>query len=758
MSQNADKPQSYQWIGSSPIRPDGIDKVTGRANFGADHNLPGMLHGKILRSPIAHGIIKSIDLSAALALPGVFAAICRDDFPDHTTVSGVSAGEAPADLADIACNIMARDKVLYHGHAVAAVAASSAEIATAALELIVVEYEELTPVLNLDAATASDAPILHSNQFTKGLPEKPSSPSNTASVLNFKRGDIEKGFAEADVIIEQQYTTPTAHQGYIEPHAVTASCNEDGRASVWCCTQGPFVVRSLTASVLDWDVGRIKVTPSEIGGGFGGKTVVYLEPLAVKLAEKSSRPVKMVMSREEVFRATGPTSASRSHVKLGADKNGKITAVEIKIECEAGAFKGAPVGPACMTALACYDLENFAISGYDIVVNKPKAAAYRAPGAPQSAFAIESAVDEAVKKLQLDPINFRLNNAAKKGTVAPYGAKFPVIGLVETLEAAKAHPHYSAALGPNQGRGIACGFWFNVGMQSSAAININENGTATVITANPDIGGSRASMALMAAEALGIPYDKINAIVADTESSGYSDVTGGSRTTFATGKAVIQTAEKIIDELRTRAAALWKIETEQVEWKDGKAHPTADANIDKPPFSLEDLSRSAAKTGGPISARASLTAQGAGAGFGTHICDVEVDPETGKTQIIRYTAIQDAGKAIHRAYVEGQLQGGATQGIGWALNEEYVFDDRGVMQNPSFLDYRMPVALDLPMIDTVIVEVPNPSHPYGVRGVGETPIVPPLGAVANAIDSATNTRIRDLPINPPKLLKALTSA
>ncbi len=751
---------TYKWIGSSPVRPDGVDKVTGRANFGADHSEPGMIYGKVLRSPIAHGRIQSIDLAPALQIPGVLAAMCGDDFPDADAIQGMSSGESPADMRDIARNVMAREKVLYHGHPVAAVAATSPEIAEEALKHIQVTYEALPPVLTLDQAMAQDAPLLHEDQITRGLPEKPTQASNIAAVLTLQRGDLKAGFSQADIIIEETYTTPTAHQGYIEPHAVVARCNEDGRASIWCCTQGPFVVRSLSAQVLGWDIGRLKVTPSEIGGGFGGKTTIYLEPLAVKLAEKSGRPVKMVMSRGDVFRATGPTSASRTHVKLGVNKTGKITAADVKLECEAGAFKGSPMQTACMTALTCYDLENFNITGYDVVVNKPKAAAYRAPGAPLTAFAVESAIDQAAKTLGLDPIDIRLSNAAKEGTVAPYGAKFPPIGLVETLEAAKAHPHYSAPLKPNQGRGIASGFWFNAGMQSSAAININENGTATVITASPDIGGSRASMALMTAETLGVPYADVNAIVADTEAAGYCDVTGGSRTTFATGRAVIMAAEKVIVSLRERAAALWELKPEQVEWRDGQAHPDpeASAGADIKPLSLAELALSAAKTGGPISAKASLTAQGAGGGFGTQICDVEIDPETGKTEIIRYTVIQDAGKAIHRAYVEGQLQGGAVQGIGWALNEEYIYDEKGCMQNASFLDYRMPVALDLPMIDTVIVEVPNPNHPFGVRGVGETPIVPALAAVANAIDSAVHARMTDLPINPPKLLKQLSAA
>ncbi|MBV1916109.1 MAG: xanthine dehydrogenase family protein molybdopterin-binding subunit [Pseudomonadales bacterium] len=743
MSTNKD----YKWVGTSPIRPDGADKVTGKAAFGADKNLPGMLHGKILRSPYGHAKIKSIDTSAAESAPGVLAVMTSKDLPDLASEMG-EAGESAVDFRDLSQNILAAGKVLYHGHAVAAVAATSPKLAKQALKLIKVEYEELPVVLEIEDAMADDAPILHENQFTPGGSQD--KPSNIAGKMKLPRGDIEKGFAEADVIVEREFTTPTVHQGYIEPHAVTASMSASGHADVWCCTQGAFVVRAMTAKVLNMDVGKVKVTPSEIGGGFGAKTTVYLEPIAVKLSEMSGRPVKMVMDREEVLRATGPTSASVIKIKLGATNDGKLVAAEGTLKYGAGAYKGSPMGPGCMCVFASYEIPNFVVRGFDVVLNKPKVAAYRAPGAPMAAFAMESVMNEMAGKLDLDPIDFRLENAVKEGSVAAYGPKFPAIGFVETLKAAKEHPHYSAPLGKNQGRGVGTGFWFNIGMQSSATLNVNESGSVTLITGSADIGGSRASMALFAAEELGIDYDLITPLVSNTEEAGYCDVTGGSRTTFATGMAVVKASKNLVANMKKRAAKTWGVEVDEVLWQDGQAVPPFSSG--KNPMSMAEIAASAAKTGGPLTASASLTAQGAGAGFGVHICDVEVDPETGKTDVIRYTAIQDAGKAIHPAYVEGQYQGGAAQGIGWALNEEYVYNDKGVLQNFGFLDYRMPVANDLPMIDTVIVEVPNPAHPYGVRGVGETPIVPPLAAVAEAVNNAAGVRITDLPISPPRLL------
>ncbi len=743
----------YKQIGTRPIRPDGVDKVTGRARFGADLILPNMIHGRVLRSPHAHARIKSIDTSGALAMDGVFAAITGADFPGGG-IEGEASGEGGGSLDDIAKNVMARDKVLYHGHAVAAVAASSPALARQALEAIKVEYEVLPPVLDVIAAMAEDAPLVDENCYTN-LPEKPEKPSNIANVGKLERGNVEEGFELADVIIEREYVVPMAHQGYIEPHGCVANMDETGRGSVWCSTQGHFEFRTATANILGKDIADLKFIAAEIGGGFGGKTVVYLEPLAVLLSEKSNRPVKMQMSREEVFRATGPTSGTVTRVKLGVKNDGTITAAQAWSAFEAGAFAGAPHMPGIMSIYAPYDLENFVVEAFDVLVNKPKVAAYRAPGAPQTMHAFECALDEAAIALNMDPLDIRLVNAADEGTTAPYGPKFPPIGFKACIEAARNHPNYTKPVPEGAGRGVSAGFWFNIGMQSSAEVNINENGSVMVIEGSPDIGGSRSSMALMAAETLGVNYDDVRVQVGDTESTGFCNVTGGSRTTFATGMAVTQACEDVISECKKRAAMTWGIDEDQVDWQDGQAVPAPGVNADVKPLSLAELAGKAAKTGGPIQGRASVNAQGAGASFSINFADLAVDRETGKVDVLSFTAIQDAGKAIHPSYVEGQMQGGAAQGIGWALNEEYIFNEDGIMENAGFLDYRIPVASDLPMIETEIVEVPNPSHPYGVRGVGETPIVAPLAACSNAVSRALNQRLTDLPLSPPNVLAAL---
>ncbi len=742
-------------VGSRPVRPDGVDKVTGRAQFGADMALPGMLIGRIKRSPHPHARIVSIDTSKALALPGVKAVVTAADFPDIASEEAF-VGEGPMNFRDLSRNCMARDKVLYEGHAVAAVAAISDAAAEAALDAIAVEYEVLPHVIDAEAAMAADAPLLHADLFTAGMEPKPTAPSNVAKRVHFGLGDIAAGFAAAEVVVEGRYTTQAVHQAYIEPHACIASANADGQSVIYGSSQGHFMVRAYVAKLLGMDMSNIRVVPLEIGGGFGGKTVVYLEPLALQLSRKTGRPVKMVMTREEVFRATGPTSGGTVEVKIGAKKDGTITAAQARLVFQAGAYGGSPVGAAAMCAFACYDVANVDVEGFDVVSNRPKVAAYRAPGAPIAAFAVEGAMDDLARKLDMDPIALREKNGAKAGTKAAYGPTFPDIGFLQVLAAAKAHPHYSAPLGPNQGRGVAVGFWFNIGGESSASVFVNEDGTVNVVSGSPDIGGSRASMAMMAAEVLGVPVESVRPIVADTAAIGFTGVTGGSRVTYATGMATVQAAEKVVEQLKQRAALIWDISPDAVDWKDGEAVPAGANAGGFDPLPLAAIALKAAKTGGPITAEVSINAQGAGPGFGAHICDVEVDPETGYTTILRYTAVQDVGRAIHPSYVEGQIQGGAVQGIGWALNEEYVYDGKGMLQNPGFLDYRVPVASDLPMIEPVLVEVPNKRHPFGVRGVGEVPIVPPMGAVGNAIRAAIGQRMHDLPMSPPRIRAALS--
>lgn len=733
----------FKVVGTRPDRPDGIDKVTGRAKFGADAYAAGMLHAICIRSPHAHAKIIKIDASKAEAMPEVKAVVTRADF-----VEGLEG-----ENWNILENVMASDTALYDGHTVAAVAATTPLAARDAAKLIHVEYEIIPHVTDVDKAMAKDAPVIRAGCADASVPE--GLHPNVVRYHESGHGDVEKGFAEADLIIEDTFQTEATHQGYIEPHACLAQLGSDGKGEVWCCTQGHFNVQKVCAALVGTDSSQIRVTASEIGGGFGGKTAVFIEPIALALSKKTNRPVKLVMSRSEVFKATGPTSSTSMDIKIGMTKDGKITAAEGTFRLQGGAFPGAPMEFTAMCAFAPYNLDNVKQIGYDVISNRPKQAAYRAPGSPMAAFAVESIIDELCKKLSLDPIDVRLMNASKEGTRASYGPNFERIGLVETLEAAKSHPHYSDSLEEGHGRGVSCGFWFNHGGETSVSLSLSEDGTAALSVGTPDIGGSRASMCQMVAEELGIPYEKVRTTIADTATLGYNEISHGSRVTYASGLAAIKASRDAVRILCARAASKWGIDEDAVFWEDGCAKPSGPNAGEFEPLPLAKITANMGATGGPISGHFEATPEGAGVSFATHIVDAKVDKDTGQTSVVRYTVIQDAGKAIHPTYVEGQYQGGAAQGIGWALNEEYIYGKDGRLQNSGFLDYRIPVASDLPMIDTVIVEVPNPGHPYGVRGVGETSICPPLAAIANAVSNAAGVRLKQLPMSPPRILEAL---
>jgi CO/xanthine dehydrogenase Mo-binding subunit len=753
----------YHVVGKRPIRHDGAEKVTGQARYGADVRLPGMLYGKILRSPHAHARIKSIDTRHAEELPGVHAVITAANLAQPSGRLVDLAEGVLHNMRFLSNNIMAADKVLYKGHAVAAVAATRPHIAEEALSLIQIDYEVLPPVPTAQQALQEGAPLLHERLAAVSNPnlrpggflndDDPTPGTNLANRFEFRLGDVEKGFQEADVIVERETFTAAVHQGYIEPHTATAQWNSDGTLTIWSSSQGHFNVRDQTARLMDMPVSKVKAIPQEIGGGFGGKTLVYVEPVAAALARKAGHPVKVTMSRTEVFEASGPSSGTNIRIKLGATKDGRLIAAEAHLIYEAGGYPGSPVSPACQCMMAPYDIPNAWIEGFDVVVNHPKAAAYRAPGVPAAAFAMETALDELSEKLGMDPLEFRLRNSAKEGTRAATGPVWPRVGFVEVLQAAKEHPHYTAPLsGPYRGRGVASGFWRNNTGPSSAIALVHNDGTVKLIEGSPDIGGTRTSVSQQFAEVLGIPITDINPSVGDTDSVGFTSVTGGSGVTFKTGRAAYEAAQSIKRQICERAAKMWSCPVEEVAYQDGVLQHTTNA---EQRLTFKQVAARQNATGGPIVASAGVNPGGAGPSLGTHIVDVEVDPDTGKVTILRYTAVQDAGKAIHPSYVEGQMQGGVAQGIGWALNEEYYCNEQGHMLNASFLDYRMPTSLDLPMLDTVIVEVANPSHPYGVRGVGETPIIPPLAAVANAIYRATGVRFTRLPMSPGRVLEGL---
>jgi len=733
-------------VGTNPVKHDGLDKVLGRAKFGADAYLPGMLYGKILRSPHAHAIIKSIDTSKAEALPGVKAVITSADFPEIPQGTG---------WGDMSRTTIAREKALFDGHPVAAVAATSEQVAKRACKLIEVEYEVLRHVIDVEDAMAEGAPILHDYMRTKGDENAPDVPTNVCEKMVSKLGDVAVGFDAADCVVEHEFDSKPMHQGYIEPQGCIADYSEDGLVEVWTCTQAPFVYRDRLSAVLKIDAAKINVQQSELGGGFGGKTGFYAEPLAIILSKKASAPVKMTLTRAEVFRGTGPVSGTKSRIKMGCTKDGKITAAEADLYFQTGPYTGSMYFNAPNAMFTRYELENVYIEAYEVVSNRPKVNSFRAPCVPQIVFGVEGIIDEMAKKIGMDPIDFRLKNAAKEGHTTIYGDTWGPVGFIETLEAAKETDHYKTPVKDGEGRGISCGFWFNRGGETSSTMTLAPDGTVTIATGTADVAGSRISIAMMAAEELGISVDKVRVRMADTNSLGFNRVTAGSRTTFSVGMVVVDNARKCITELCRRAANIWGVAEEEVVYEDGQVKPASSNVGDFEPMSVGEITSKTTMTNGAIVSSSSMNVTGAGPGFGVNIVDVKVDEGTGRVDVLRWTVVQDAGKAIHPVQVEGQLQGAAIQGMGWALNEEYIYTDEGKLDNPGFLDYRMPVASDAPMVDCKIVEIPNPKHPFGLRGVGEVPVVPTMAAVGNAITDAIGIRPTSLPMSPPKLLKLI---
>ena len=749
----ATKNNGFNVVGTSPIRPDGLDKVTGRAQFADDFHLPNMLHGRILRSPHAHARIKSIDTSAAEALPGVRAVVTGADFPPvkHELIRAGAAGVL--NVREMSENCMATDKVLYDGHALAALAADSPHVADEAVNLIEVEYELLPPVMNVRAAMADGAPVIHEDFHPGAFIAPTEKYLPNASRLQLGSGDIEQGFAEADLILEREYTAETIHQGYIESHVTTVNWDSNDYVTVWTATQGQFALRDHLADIIQVPMSNINVVPLEIGGGFGGKERLYIDPVAAMLSKKSQCPVKIAMRRDEVFRATGPSSGTFIKLKFGVKQDGTLTAAYLHMAYEAGAYAGGPLFLAMLSATSRYNIPNIHFDGFDVIVNKPTMRPYRAPGAPQALFAVEQMIDELAGELDMDPVEFRKQNLTRTGDRLVPGFPLAPVDTEKLMETIGAHPHYQAPLdGPNRGRGLAYSMWFNISETSSARIQVNLDGSVILSTASPDLSGTRISLAMQAAEMLGIDVEQVSPSVSDTRSIGFSAPSVGSRTTYSTGAVVCEVAQEILRQMSERAALLWEMDADQVTVEHGVFSNKAEPGQS---ITFRELAAKMFETGGPVSYQKTGSAENFIPGIAAHLVDVEVDPDTGKVDILRYTIFQDVGKAVHPDYVEGQMQGAAVQGIGMALNEEYFYDEEGRLKNASLLDYRLPTSLDVPMLETVVLESPNPAHPFGVRGCGEISIAPPPAAIANAIHDAVGVRLNSMPMAPHKVCAAV---
>jgi xanthine dehydrogenase molybdenum-binding subunit len=752
------KKNSGPSVGQRLPRVDGRARVTGQALYPADLDRPGMAHARTLRSPHAHATIRAIDTARAAALDGVLAVVTAADFSDLPVGSTIPMGEAGYDMWMVSHLNMARGKVHWVGQPVAAVAARDPHIAQAALDLIDVDYEVLEPVTSIAAAIAPTAPVLHDHVVTKGLDTPAAMPSNISSRTVIERGNAEHALAEAAAVGSADVLVDTSHQGYIEPQAMLAEVDADGFATVWTATQGHFATEIMIARMLGRPQSKLKVVPLEVGGGFGGKIAIHGEAVAVRLAEKCGRPVKLVLTREEMLQGgTGPTMGAMIAIQVAADAQGNLTAIKGTYHVDAGGLPGANPSLMMQASAALYQTPNLYLQGFDVTTNKPRTEAYRGPGGIQGAFAIEQAMDELCLQLKMDPLEFRKRNAAVTGSTMPIGTPFPSIGLTTILDAVGEHPCWTDTLEPGKhprGRGLALGYWRGTSMTSACHITVGSDGRPVVTMGSPDISGVRTAMTQVAADQFGLAPEDVYVHTGDTKSVGYSDGAAGSRVARTMTAAIVEAAADVLGQLRDRAAGLMQAPPNRVEYTDGIFRTDGDGAAS---ISLAELMQETL-TQGAIVGRGTSTKLPLGVEIGAHVCDVEVDPDTGQVTILRYTAFQDVGRALNPTAVEGQMQGSVVQGLGWALTEGYDYDENGRLRNASLLDYRMPTALDVPPVDCVILETPVPDVPYGVRGVGEVPIVPVGACVANAIRRAVGVRVNRMPMTPERVFRAMRRA
>jgi xanthine dehydrogenase molybdenum-binding subunit len=747
-------------VGKSHVRIDAAAKATGAAQYTADLSLPGMLRAKVLHSPHAHARIRHIDTSRAEALRGVRAVLTYKDVP-ATTYN--SACEPPGDLLGAAHDQhVLEDTMRFIGDRVAVVAAVDDDTASEALSLIDVEYELLPAVFEPDQALADGAQLVH-----------PDRGSNLLQLIPIEWGDVEQGFAEADHVFEQEYTSPPVHHCQIEPHAYVCQFDHNGRLTVWSCSQTPFHVRRMVSEILDIPVGSIRVLKLFEGGGFGGKQDLFEEPLVALLARKTGKPVMLEMSREEVFVATRTRHGCAYKLKTGVQNDGTITARQLEAVLDTGAY--ASHGPTVTAVLGLfwatlYKTPNLRFQGRCVYTNKPVAGAFRGYGSPQAHWCAESQMDEMAEAMGLDPFEFRLKSAYMAGDRAPLTEWIiESSGLAECMQQGKAAIGWERRQPAGSGtgrfrRGIGMARMLHgsgarpfVSELSAALIKMNEDGTVTVVTGSSDSGtGSSTSLAAIAAEVLGVGFDKVTVVEGDTDNTPFDMGSYASRTTYIAGNAVKRAAEIARTQLLAKAAAMVEANPEDLEIRDGVIQVTGSSG-GKSITIAEVVSKTqyAAAGAEAISGSASHEPQGNAPTFAAHFAEVEVDVETGNVAVLNYVAAHDVGLAINPAQVEGQIQGGVTQGLGYALSEEVVVGADGRMANPNFVDYRIPTVLDVPNIRALIVEAPADSGPYGAKGVGETGLVPVAPAIANAVYNAIGVRIRDLPLTPQRVFEAI---
>lgn len=750
------------YIGRRIPLVDGKEKVTGAARYPADLRLPGMLFGRPVLSPYAHARIRAVRTDRARRVPGVVAVLTGVDLPiqpEPTTRSRL---------------ILARDRVIFRGQPVALVLAENELAARDGADAVEVEYEPLRPVVDpLAALTDREAlvwpggvpgekrqdadvhagPINAAQQMTVG--------GNLAARAVFGWGDVEAGFAEADLVLETTYRTQFVHQSYLEPHAAVAVPDPLGEGlTVYTSTQGQYIVRDLIADITGLPKTAVRVVSMKIGGGFGAKYGT-LEPLAVAAALAVRRPVLIALTRTEDFLATTPAPGTIVRLKTGVRQDGTLTALDADIYIDSGIYRAGLSGIMAMLLGGYYRWPNLRIQTWEILTNKAATGAYRAPGAPQATFAIESQIDELARRLGLDPLEFRIRNVAGKGDRIPAAAdrRWPEIGAAACLTAVRDHPIWrNRRPGDGRGVGLALGGWPGGLGPATAVCRLEEDGTLQLHVGSIDLGnGTYTAFILLAAEILGLPPEKVRVISGDTALGPFAGASGGSKITYTVGAAVVRAAQAAREKILRAAAEYLEANPEDLELKDGFVSVRG---VPGRGISLEELGQKtfAGQRGlAPIVAEGESSIGRQAPGFTAQVVEVEVDPDTGLVRPGRFLAVQDVGRAINPLTIEGQVHGGATQGLGWALMEQLVYDEQGELITATFLEYALPRALDVPAFEVELVEVPSEAGPFGARGVGEPPIVPGLAAVANAVRDAVGVRITELPITPERLWRALKS-
>lgn len=751
---------AFTYVGKGVTRLEGADKVTGKRVYTADVQLPRMLHAKILRSPFAHALIKSMDTSKAKAYPGVAAVLTGRDIPGARDDTGTRS-EAT----------LAVDEVLYYGQPLAAVLAEEPHIAEEALELIQVEYEPLTPVINpveavkdgsplarrhLGEVDRSEEQIHHAETIPEGERDLRAG-TNISQRVVYTRGDVEKGFAESAVIVEHTWKASMSHQGYIEPHAAVVDCNANGDYTVWSSTQGLFGQREQLSRLLGVSENTITFESVEMGGGFGGKNQAFTPALCAVLARAVQRPVKYVLSRSDDLKAANPSPQAIIELKTGATKEGKVVAIKARVIVDCGAYPGGPITSVCNSVGGFYDVPNYDIEGLEVMTNKVSVGALRAPGQPHGAFAIESQMDMMAEKLAIDPLEFRIMNAAVDQTVPPAGRPWGPMYYKQLLERIRETDMWKSRdkLGPNQGIGVAGGGRLSGANRGNAMVAINRDGTASVLVGQHDITGIHTSYAQIAAEELSLPIDKIRVHGGSTRSAPYAPNSAGSTALRSTGRAVQVAAQDARTKLLILAASTLECAAQDLEIVDStiRVKGSPDRSI-----SIQAIT---AQTSGQAPHPSIIGHGNTGPGariptFTAAAVKVEVDPDTGLVTILDAVCIEDVGQAINPVLVEGQIQGGLVQALGMGITEEMVWDDNGILRNPNLLDYRMLTALDLPRVEAVLMNFGEKLNElYGAKGVGEPSIIAGAAALANAVYNAVGARVDQIPATAERVSKAM---